>query len=151
MIKHTGQRSELPYEIDGLVVKVNELSVRETLGYTERHPRWAIAYKFESPQAQTVVENIDVQVGRTGRITPVARVAPVLVGGSTVSNITLHNQPYIDMLELAVGDIVEISKRGDVIPAVERVIEKNEKGNKVWKLPLLCPSCAIRVPTSSTV
>lgn len=142
VIKHTGQRSELPYEIDGLVVKVNELSVRETLGYTERHPRWAIAYKFESPQAQTVVENIDVQVGRTGRITPVARVAPVLVGGSTVSNITLHNQPYIDMLELAVGDIVEISKRGDVIPAVERVIEKNEKGNKVWKLPLLCPSCS---------
>ncbi|MBI9094473.1 MAG: NAD-dependent DNA ligase LigA [Sphaerochaeta sp.] len=140
--EHTARRSALPYEIDGLVMKVNELSVREILGYTEHHPRWALAYKFESPQAQTVVENIEVQVGRTGRITPVARVAPVLVGGSTISNITLHNQDYIDMLELSIGDSVEISKRGDVIPAVERVIEKNEEGNKVWTLPKTCPSCS---------
>ncbi|MGB4405758.1 MAG: NAD-dependent DNA ligase LigA [Sphaerochaeta sp.] len=140
--EHTAKRSDLPYEIDGLVIKVNELPVRESLGYTEHHPRWALAYKFESPQAQTVVENIEVQVGRTGRITPVARVAPVLVGGSTVSNITLHNQDYINMLELSIGDSVEISKRGDVIPAVERVIEKNEKGNKVWTLPEICPSCS---------
>ena len=139
---HTAKRSDLPYEIDGLVVKVNEIAVRESLGYTEHHPRWALAYKFESPQAQTVVENIEVQVGRTGRITPVARVVPVLVGGSTVSNITLHNQDYIDMLELSIGDSVEISKRGDVIPAVERVIEKNEEGNKVWTLPETCPSCS---------
>lgn len=140
--EHTAKRADLPYEIDGLVMKVNELSVRETLGYTEHHPRWALAYKFESPQAQTVVENIEVQVGRTGRVTPVARVTPVLVGGSTVSNITLHNQDYIDMLELAIGDSVEISKRGDVIPAVERVIEKNEEGNHVWTLPEKCPSCS---------
>lgn len=140
--EHTARRSALPYEIDGLVVKVNELSIREDLGYTEHHPRWALAYKFESPQAQTVVESIDVQVGRTGRITPVARVTPVLVGGSTISNITLHNQDYINMLELSVGDSVEISKRGDVIPAVERVIEKNELGNKVWTLPETCPSCS---------
>ena len=140
--EHTAKRSELPYEIDGLVMKVNELSVRESLGYTEHHPRWALAYKFESPQAQTVVENIEVQVGRTGRVTPVARVTPVLVGGSTVSNITLHNQDYIDMLELSIGDSVEISKRGDVIPAVERVTEKNELGNKVWKIPEICPSCS---------
>ena len=140
--EHTARRADLPYEIDGLVMKVNELSVRESLGYTEHHPRWALAYKFESPQAQTVVESIDVQVGRTGRITPVARVTPVLVGGSTVSNITLHNQDYIDMLELSIGDSVEISKRGDVIPAVERVIEKNEEGNKVWSLPETCPSCS---------
>jgi len=140
--EYTAKRSDLPYEIDGLVMKVNELSVRESLGYTEHHPRWALAYKFESPQAQTVVQNIEVQVGRTGRITPVARVAPVLVGGSTVSNITLHNQDYIDMLELSIGDSVEISKRGDVIPAVERVIEKNESGNKVWTLPKTCPSCS---------
>ncbi len=143
--EHTLKRSDLPYEIDGLVMKVNELSVREELGYTEHHPRWALAFKFESPQAQTVVENIDVQVGRTGRITPVARVAPVLVGGSTISNITLHNQDYIDMLELSIGDSVEISKRGDVIPAVERVIEKNELGNKVWTLPDTCPSCATKL------
>ncbi|MDT4762637.1 NAD-dependent DNA ligase LigA [Sphaerochaeta sp. PS] len=139
---HTAERASLAYEIDGLVIKVDELSVRESLGYTEHHPRWALAYKFESPQALTVVENIEVQVGRTGRITPVARVVPVLVGGSTVSNITLHNQTYIDMLELAIGDSVEISKRGDVIPAVERVIEKNEMGNGVWHLPDVCPSCS---------
>ncbi|MDY0290456.1 MAG: NAD-dependent DNA ligase LigA [Sphaerochaeta sp.] len=136
------KRPDLPYEIDGLVMKVNELSVRESLGYTEHHPRWALAYKFESPQAQTAVENIEVQVGRTGRVTPVARVTPVLVGGSTVSNITLHNQDYINMLELAIGDSVEISKRGDVIPAVERVTEKNELGYKVWTLPERCPSCS---------
>lgn len=143
--KYVAKRSDLPYEIDGLVMKVNELSVRESLGYTEHHPRWALAYKFESPQAQTVVENIEVQVGRTGRVTPVARVVPVLVGGSTVSNITLHNQDYINMLELSIGDSVEISKRGDVIPAVERVIEKNEVGNKVWTLPETCPACETKL------
>ncbi len=143
--EHTEKRASLPYEIDGLVMKVNELSVRQTLGYTVHHPRWALAYKFESPQAQTVVQNIEVQVGRTGRITPVARVEPVLVGGSTISNITLHNQDYIDMLELSIGDSVEISKRGDVIPAVERVIEKNEQGNKVWTLPETCPSCETKL------
>lgn len=141
VLRHTEDRAALPYEIDGLVMKVNELAVRESMGYTEHHPRWALAYKFESPQAQTVVLAIDVQVGRTGRITPVARVNPVVVGGSTVSNITLHNQDYINMLELAIGDSVEISKRGDVIPAVERVIEKNEEGNHVWQLPSTCPSC----------
>lgn len=137
----TDKRASLAYEIDGLVAKVNEISVRESLGYTEHHPRWAIAYKFESPQAVTVVEKIDVQVGRTGRITPVARVKPVSVGGSTVSNITLHNQDYINMLELSLGDTVEISKRGDVIPAVERVIEKNEVGQGVYQLPSTCPCC----------
>ena len=137
----TKGRSALPYEIDGLVVKINELSVREVFGYTGHHPRWAIAYKFEAPQSQTVLENIDVQVGRTGRITPVARVKPTRVGGSTVSNVTLHNQDYIDQLELAIGDTVEISKRGDVIPAVERVIEKNEMGNPTWEMPEECPTC----------
>ena len=137
----TAKRASLAYEIDGLVAKVNEISVREDLGYTEHHPRWAIAYKFEAPQAVTVVEKIDVQVGRTGRITPVARVKPVSVGGSTVSNITLHNQDYINMLELSLGDTVEISKRGDVIPAVERVIEKNETGQGVYKMPATCPCC----------
>jgi DNA ligase (NAD+) len=137
----TEGRGSLAYEIDGLVAKVNELSLREQFGYTAHHPRWAIAYKFESPQAETVVRAIDVQVGRTGRVTPVARVLPVQIGGSTVSNVTLHNQDYIDMLELAVGDKVEVSKRGDVIPAVERVTEKNEEGNSVWTMPADCPSC----------
>nr|WP_320130484.1 NAD-dependent DNA ligase LigA [uncultured Sphaerochaeta sp.] len=137
----TDTRKKLDYEIDGLVAKVNELALREQFGYTAHHPRWAIAYKFESPQAETIVEKIDVQVGRTGRVTPVARVKPVAIGGSTVSNITLHNQDYVDMLELAIGDTVEISKRGDVIPAVERVLEKNEIGQGVWKMQETCPSC----------
>lgn len=136
------KRESLPYEIDGLVLKVNELAEREVLGYTGHHPRWAIAFKFDSPEASTLLLAIDVQVGRTGRITPVGRVEPVKVGNSTVSNVTLHNQDYISMLELAIGDRITISKRGDVIPAVERVIEKNEEGNVTWTLPSHCPSCS---------
>ncbi len=138
---HSTRREHLSYEIDGLVVKVNELAEREFLGYTGHHPRWAIAYKFEAPEAETVVEAIDVQVGRTGRITPVARVKPVKGGNSVVSNVTLHNQDYINLLELALQDRVSISKRGDVIPAVERVIEKNEAGYKTWQIPQECPTC----------
>jgi len=137
----TQERDTLSYEIDGLVIKVNETDVREKLGFTGHHPRWAIAYKFESPEGKTIVNSIDIQVGRTGRITPVARVKPVLIGGSTISNVTLHNQEYINLLELAIGDTVSVSKRGDVIPAVERVIDKNESNNSVWKMPLVCPSC----------
>ncbi len=139
--KRLEERSRLAYEIDGLVVKVNELSAREQLGYTGHHPRWAIAYKFDAPIGVSTVTSIDIQVGRTGRITPVARIKPVSVGGSTISNVTLHNQDYIDQLELAVGDTVEVSRRGDVIPAIERVIEKNEAGNTTWKMPDFCPSC----------
>ena len=145
IVKSRDERAGLPYEIDGLVVKVNEIAVRESLGYTGHHPRWAIAYKFESVQAQTVIKEIDVQVGRTGRITPVARVEPVVIGGSTVSNVTLHNQEYISMLEAAPGDIVSISKRGDVIPAVEEVIEKGEYSVPVWEIPAECPSCGTLV------
>lgn len=137
----TGTRADLPYEIDGLVVKVNELSTREELGYTGHHPRWAIAYKFEAPQAETQVLDIDVQVGRTGRITPMARVRETQLSGSTIRNITLHNQDYIDELELAIGDTVAISKRGDVIPAVELVLEKNSSGNTTWQMPDSCPVC----------
>ena len=135
------RRDALSHEIDGMVIKVNELDEREDLGYTNHHPKWALAYKFDSPQGETVVSAIDVQVGRTGRITPVARVNPVKVAGSTISNITLHNQDYIDLLELSVGDTVTISKRGDVIPAVERVVEKNDEGNRTYRLPDTCPSC----------
>ncbi len=135
------ERARLPYDIDGLVVKVNELPVREALGFTGHHPRWALAFKFEAPEAESVVERIEVQVGRTGRITPVARIRPVKLSGSTIANATLHNQDYINLLELAIGDRVSISKRGDVIPAVERVIEKNELGNTTWKMPASCPSC----------
>lgn len=134
-------RANLSYEIDGLVVKVNEIEKRELFGYTEHHPRWAIAYKFESPQAVTKVESISVQVGRTGRITPVANLKAVKLGGSTVKRATLHNQQYIDELELSIGDEVSISKRGDVIPQVEEVVEKNGFGNKTYQIPLICPSC----------
>jgi DNA ligase (NAD+) len=134
-------RDTLEYEIDGIVVKVDEIPTREVLGYTGHHPRWAIAFKFESPQGATVVNAIEVQVGRTGRVTPVARVEPVKISGATISNVTLHNQEYIDMLELAIGDRVAVSRRGDVIPAVERVLEKNESGAATWKLPADCPTC----------
>jgi len=137
----TEQRQDLDYEIDGLVFKVDQMDIRQKLGYTGHHPRWAIAYKFESPTGTTTVRDIDIQVGRTGRITPVARVDGVLVGGATISNVTLHNQAYIDMLELSIGDRVTVSRRGDVIPAVEKVVEKNEKGNPLWHIPENCPSC----------
>ncbi len=136
-------RKDLSYEIDGLVIKVNETAVREALGFTGHHPRWAIAYKFESPEGITIIRGIDIQVGRTGRITPMARVEAVLIGGSTISNVTLHNQDYINLLELAIGDTVTVSKRGDVIPAVERVIDKNEEGNSIWQIPSECPSCGV--------
>lgn len=138
----TQKRKSLEYEIDGMVTKVNEIAVRDDLGYTEHHPRWAIAYKFESPQAVTKVLSVTVQVGRTGRITPVAELEPVSLAGSTVKRATLHNQEYIDELELAVGDTVSVVKRGDVIPAVEEVLEKNEEGNKTYVIPPLCPTCS---------
>ncbi len=134
-------RKDLDYEIDGLVLKVNEIGARDDLGYTGHHPRWAMAFKFDSPEGITVIRKIDLQVGRTGRITPVARVQPIEIAGSTVSNVTLHNQEYIDMLEVAEGDTVAVSKRGEIIPAVERVIEPNELGNRTFTFPGTCPSC----------
>ncbi len=139
--KRTESRASLDYEIDGLVIKVNDLAQREAVGYTEHHPRWAIAFKFEAPQAQSVIQDIDVQIGRTGRVTPMARISETLLSGSSIKNITLHNQDYVDSLELAIGDTVSISKRGDVIPAVESVLEKNERGNTTWQMPLICPVC----------
>lgn len=139
--KMTEKRESLPHEIDGLVFKINELDVREEFGYTEHHPRWAIAYKFTSPSAITKLLGITIQVGRTGRITPVAEVESVPLNGSVIRRATLHNQEYIDELELSIGDTVSISKRGDVIPAVEEVLEKNNDGNTTYKIPLECPSC----------
>ena len=133
-------RSALDYEIDGMVIKIDESAIREQLGYTGHHPRWAIAYKFESPQGITRVQSIDIQIGRTGRITPVARVEPVLVSGTTIRNVTLHNQDYIDSLNLAPGDSVAVSRRGDVIPAIEQVIEKGSQ--PIWRIPETCPCCS---------
>ena len=134
-------RDSLDHEIDGLVIKVNELDVREGLGYTSHHPRWAIAFKFDAPTAQTKLIDIQVQVGRNGRVTPVGILEPVKISGSIVSRATLHNQEYIEMLELGLGDIVSISKRGDIIPAVEDVIEKNQENPTVFKYPANCPFC----------
>lgn len=135
------QRDKLDYEIDGLVIKVNEIDVRETLGYTAHHPRWALAFKFDAPTAQTRVTGIQVQVGRNGRVTPVANLEPVKIAGSTVARATLHNQEYIEMLELGIGDFVSISKRGDIIPAVEEVLEKDPDNPTIFKFPHKCPFC----------
>jgi DNA ligase (NAD+) len=134
-------RAAVPYDIDGLVVKVVEMDVRQELGTTAHHPRWAMAYKFDSPQGRTVLLDVQVQVGRNGRVTPVALLEPVVLSGSTVTRATLHNQDYIDMLELGIGDEVSISKRGDVIPAVDEVLEKSEKNPGIFKLPGKCPFC----------
>lgn len=138
-------RDKLPYDIDGLVVKINEYPIRDKLGYTAHHPRWAMAFKFEAPQAVSEILDIDVQVGRTGRITPVARIKPVWIAGTTVSNVTLHNQDYINSLDVAIGDVVAVSRHGDVIPAVDEVIEKNDKGNKTFRLPEECPVCGSKL------
>jgi DNA ligase (NAD+) len=135
----TALRPSLEWEIDGLVFKVDDLALRDELGSTGHHPRWALAYKFESPQARTVVEEIFIQVGRTGRVTPVARVKPAAVGGTTVTFITLHNRDYIETLGLGIGDEVAISRRGDVIPAVEEVLEHTAE--HVWAFPETCPDC----------
>ena len=134
-------RPDLPYDIDGLVLKVDRLAARAAMGATDHHPRWAIAVKFDAPEGVSVVRSIGIQVGRTGRVTPVARIDPVPIAGSTIANVTLHNQDYVDSLELAVGDTVAVSKRGDVIPAVERVLEKDPAGEPVWHMPAECPSC----------
>jgi DNA ligase (NAD+) len=136
----TKQRNELDYEIDGLVIKINSLEDREKLGFTQHHPRWAIAYKFEAPMAETIVESIEVQIGRGGRATPVANLKPVSLAGSVISRATLHNQDYIDSICVDVGDRVTISKRGDVIPAVEEVLEKT-KSITAYVIPDNCPVC----------
>ena len=135
-------RHGLPYEIDGLVIKVNALTQRMQLGNTAKSPRWAIAYKFPAELASTVIQDIQVQVGRTGVITPLAVFAPVLVAGSTISKATLHNQDYIDEKDIRVGDTVYVQKAGDVIPAVVSVdLAKRPEGTVRFELPSSCPIC----------
>jgi len=138
----TDIRQSLEYEIDGLVIKVNENYARDIIGTTDRFPKWAIAFKFESKEANTIIESIDIQIGRLGRATPVARLKPVKISGALITNATLHNQDYIDSLEIAVNDVVSVARRGDVIPAVTKVIEKNLSYNKTWQIPEYCPYCS---------
>ncbi len=136
------ERHQLPYDIDGMVMKVDSLRLQQQLGTTTRSPRWAIAYKFEALQETTVLENIEVQVGRTGVLTPVAHLKPVKVGGVTVSRATLHNEDEIEKKDIRIGDTVLVQRAGDVIPEVVKVIEsKRRGGEKKFAMPVNCPVC----------
>lgn len=138
------KREKLPYEIDGIVIKVNEISLQNELGYTARAPRWAIAYKYPAHQETTVVNEIRVQVGRTGTLTPVAFLQPVQVGGVTVSRSTLHNLDEIRRLDLHPGDTVLVERAGEVIPHVVKVV-KHGKTEQEFEMPKKCPECGTRI------
>lgn len=138
----SAERENLPFEIDGVVYKVNRLDLQTELGFVAREPRWACAHKYPPQEALTTVEGIDVQVGRTGKLTPVARLKPVFVGGVTVSNATLHNEDHIAELDLRVGDTVVVRRAGDVIPEVLRVVhERRPEGTEPFAMPEHCPIC----------
>jgi len=142
-----GKRDSLPYEIDGIVVKVDRRSLQEELGYTGKAPRWAIAYKYAARGGTTKVEDIIVQVGRTGKLTPVAMLRPVPIGGTTVSRATLHNMDEIERLSVKIGDWVEVERGGDVIPKVVRVVDDKDhpRGHKSFHMPDRCPVCGGKV------
>jgi DNA ligase (NAD+) len=137
------QRDKLPYEIDGVVFKVDSPITQQRLGYTGRAPRWAIAYKFTAKSSITQVNAITVQVGRTGKLTPVAELTPVFIGGTTVSRATLHNADFIVRLGLKLGDTVKVERGGDVIPKVVEVIEDADhpRGALNFTFPTVCPEC----------
>ena len=140
------QRDTLPFEIDGVVFKVNRLDQQASLGFVARAPRWAIARKFPAQERETTVQDIEVQVGRTGALTPVARLEPVFVGGVTVTNATLHNEEEVQRKDVRKGDAVIVRRAGDVIPEVVRVIrEKRRKGARRFRMPENCPVCGSHV------
>jgi len=136
-------RDKLPYEIDGVVIKVNSTRTQQRLGFTGKAPRWAIAYKYAARSGTSRIEDILVQVGRTGKLTPVAALKPVSIGGTTVTRATLHNQDEIDRLEVKIGDWVMIERGGDVIPKVVKVISDKDhpRGHKIFHMPERCPEC----------
>lgn len=140
--RYQQQRQQLPFEIDGVVFKVNRLDQQDALGFVSRAPRWAIARKFPAEERESTVLGIDIQVGRTGALTPVARLEPVFVGGVTVTNATLHNADEIRRKDVRPGDRVIVRRAGDVIPEVVRVLkEKRNKGAKKFHMPSACPVC----------
>ncbi|ALG67188.1 NAD-dependent DNA ligase LigA [Beggiatoa leptomitoformis] len=140
------QRAKMPFDIDGVVYKVNSTKLREIMGFVSRAPRWALAHKMPAQEVMTEVLAIDVQVGRTGSLTPVARLAPVAVGGVTVTNATLHNQDEIDRKDIRVGDTVIVRRAGDVIPeVVATVLEKRPANTQAFILPTQCPVCGSAV------
>jgi len=144
--KWEDKREELDFEIDGLVVKINNLSQREKLGSTAKSPRWAAAYKFPAQQKTTVIKDIEISVGRTGALTPTAVLEPVQLAGSTVSRATLHNEDEIKRKNIKIGDHVLVHKAGDIIPEVVKVIEEKRDGSeKEFKMPDSCPVCGSKV------
>jgi DNA ligase (NAD+) len=139
------KRDSLPYEIDGIVIKVDRTSLQDELGFTGKAPRWAIAYKYAARGAVTKLENVRWQVGRTGKLTPVAELTPVAIGGTTVRNATLHNMDEIERLGVKIGDWVRVERGGDVIPKVVEVDKEHPRGRKEIEAPEKCPVCGTKV------